>query len=221
MTGMDPTRARLLEAAGEEFAEKGYDGATVRSILHRAGVKNIAAVNYYFGDKERLYEEAVIAAHRCGVEMPPEAETFSGEPAEQLRRYIRHFLSNVLAIDHGESWHHALMLRELIRPTSASTTLVREVIRPKFERLLAILRQIHPEADERRLHAMAFTVVGQCLHYRVGRAIGRRLIGEEAYAALDLDYLTDHIADVALAALGLGRPLDFGATAVGAAGGAS
>ncbi|MBX6315631.1 MAG: CerR family C-terminal domain-containing protein [Isosphaeraceae bacterium] len=206
----DPTKKRLLEAAGQEFAEKGFEGATVRSILQRAGIKNIAAINYYFGDKEQLYIQAVIEAHRCGVEWPPEEEVVRGEPAEQLRRYVRHFLSHVLALDEESRWHHALMLRELFQPTIASQTLVREVIRPKFERLLALLRRIHPEADERRLHATAFSIVGQCLHYRMGRSVSRQLIGPEAFARLDLDYLTDHITDFSLAALGLGGPLDFG-----------
>src|SRR5437764_15404985 len=101
----DPTKTRLLEAAGEEFAERGYEGATIAAICQRAGA-NIAAVNYHFGDKEGLYTQAVIEAHRCGVEMPPEEEVFRGEPAEQLRRYIRHFLSHVLAIDDTQGWHH-------------------------------------------------------------------------------------------------------------------
>ena len=35
----------------------------------------------------------------------------------------------------------------------------------------------------------------------------------EAFARLDLDYLTDHITAVSMAALGIGPPLDFGDTA--------
>ena len=31
----DNTKARLLDAAGEEFAEKGFEGATIRSIIER------------------------------------------------------------------------------------------------------------------------------------------------------------------------------------------
>jgi TetR/AcrR family transcriptional regulator, regulator of cefoperazone and chloramphenicol sensitivity len=215
MTGPDQTKARLLEAAGEEFAEKGFEGATVRSICARAGA-NLAAVNYHFGDKEQLYAQAVIAAHRCGVKLPTEAEFRQGTPGEQLRRYIRDFLSNILAVDGDKGWHHTLMLRELLRPTRASETLVREVIRPKFERLIWILDGVCPEADERRRHALAFSIIGQCLHYRLGRPIAARLIGDEEFRALDLDYLTDHITDFSLAALGLAPPLDArGETSVG------
>ncbi|MGQ9671001.1 MAG: TetR family transcriptional regulator, partial [Desulfosoma sp.] len=48
------TRARLLDAACDVFAEKGYRGARLADICRRAGA-NIAAVNYHFGDKASLY----------------------------------------------------------------------------------------------------------------------------------------------------------------------
>jgi AcrR family transcriptional regulator len=202
MSTGDPTKDRLLEAAGEEFAEKGFERATVRSICARAGA-NLAAVNYHFGDKEQLYLQAIIEAHRCGVEMPPDEEFFVGTAAEQLRRYVRHFLSNILAIDRASGWQPNLMLREMLRPTQASVRLVQEIIRPKFERLLRILRHICPDAEPRRLNVIGFSIIGQCLHYKVGRRIAEQLLGPEEFAALDLDYLADHIATFSLAALGL------------------
>jgi TetR/AcrR family transcriptional regulator, regulator of cefoperazone and chloramphenicol sensitivity len=207
MSSLDPTKARLLEAAGEEFAEKGFEGATVRSICTRAGA-NVAAVNYHFGDKEQLYLQAILEAHRCGAVLPLDAEFFAYPAAEQLRRYIRHFLSNILAIDQTSGWQQNLMLREMLRPTQASDQLVQEVIRPKFDRLQAVLARLCPEAEPRRLHVLAFSIVGQCLHYKVGRSISERLIGSDEFASLDLDYLTDHITAFSLAALGLVPPLD-------------
>ena len=202
----DPTKARLIQAAGEEFAEKGFDGATVRSICNRAGT-NLAAVNYHFGDKERLYEHAMLEAHRCGRFAQVEDVFAGGSPVEQFRSYVRWFLANVFD-NLEQGWHRPLMLRELIHPTSASDVVVREAIRPRFDHLKAILRRFCPEADERRLNALAFSVVGQVLHYKVARTISERLIGPESLDDLDLDYLADHVADFCLAALGQVPALD-------------
>lgn len=203
----DLTKARLLEAAGEEFAEKGYELARVRAICDRAGV-NLAAINYHFGAKEQLYMEVLREAHRCGLEQQEELVAPGSSPAQQLRLFIRHFLERVLAMNRPEDWQHRVMLREMLAPTSFSEVLVREGIRPRFERLKSLMHEICPEADDRRLNVLVFSVIGQCLHYKLARRITERLIGEEGYQALDLDYLSDHIASFCLAALGMGPTLN-------------
>ena len=48
------SRQALLEAALDEFSERGYAGARVADIAQRAGV-NKQLINYYFGSKEGLY----------------------------------------------------------------------------------------------------------------------------------------------------------------------
>ena len=204
MSAEDPTRSRLLEAAGLEFAERGFAGARVRAICDRAGA-NLAAVNYHFGDKVRLYGEAVLEAHRCGSGGPYEA--IGDLPPEQaLRAFIGHFLANVAAL-RASGWHQALMLREMLAPTAAAEALVGQAIRPRFDLLCSILRRICPGADDRRVHALAFSVVGQCLHYKVSAAMSERIVGAEAFGRLDPDYLADHIAGFTLAALGVVPPL--------------
>ena len=49
-------RARILDTAEELFAQAGPAAVTLRSIAAAADV-NVAAVNYYFGSKEKLFEE--------------------------------------------------------------------------------------------------------------------------------------------------------------------
>ena len=206
----DRTKTRLLEAAGEEFAEKGFEKATIRGICERADA-NIAAVNYHFGDKEQLYARTVIEAHRCEIQEPEGAMDALAEvedPREQLKGFIGHFLKRVLSVHEEQSWHRTIMLRELLRPTQASETLVREVIRPKFDFLKGLLHKICPEADDRRLNALAFSVVGQCMHYKMARNFTQKLIGAAEFAKLDADFLTDHITTFSLAALGIVPPLD-------------
>ena len=61
-------RDHLINEAIELFAEKGFEGTSIRDLATRAGV-NIAMVNYYFGSKEKLFEAIVAkkATHMRGV----------------------------------------------------------------------------------------------------------------------------------------------------------
>ena len=72
-------RLRLLLAAESVFARKGFDGATVRDICDLAGM-NVAAINYHFGDKERLYIETVRHATRAVSRTPDRCRTTPGCP---------------------------------------------------------------------------------------------------------------------------------------------
>src|SRR6266566_7215778 len=71
-SSQDTTRQRLLEAAGQVFADQGYRQATVRDICARADA-NVASINYHFGDKEKLYSAAVRYAHDCAKRYPIDA----------------------------------------------------------------------------------------------------------------------------------------------------
>ena len=82
----DETRNRLLEAAGQEFAVKGREHATVRDILKRAGMKNIAAVNYYFENKDNLYEATLRHAFQCGLEQMPMPQLEAAQKPEAKLR---------------------------------------------------------------------------------------------------------------------------------------
>lgn len=57
----ESTKQKILDSAGPIFAKNGYQKATVRDISEAAGV-NLASINYYFGDKEKLYTELLLLA---------------------------------------------------------------------------------------------------------------------------------------------------------------
>lgn len=52
-------REYILDTAERLFAEQGYDAVSIREISRAADI-NIAMVSYYFGSKEKLYEEVVV-----------------------------------------------------------------------------------------------------------------------------------------------------------------
>ncbi len=115
----DDTRSRLLEAAGEVFAERGFHNATIREICLKARA-NIAAVNYHFRDKEGLYRAVLDFTAGCALAKYPIGGGAGAEvPArERLALFIRTYLSRLL--DEGRpAWHGKLIAREMMEPTPA------------------------------------------------------------------------------------------------------
>jgi AcrR family transcriptional regulator len=86
--GGGDTRAALLDAARTVFAERGYDGATVRVIADRAGV-DPAMVNHWFGGKEPLFVAALDLPADPGMIL---GEALPGDPEQLAERIIARIL---------------------------------------------------------------------------------------------------------------------------------
>ena len=207
-------KQQILTAAGPVFANHGFKAATVREICKAASV-NVAAVNYYFGDKQQLYLETVRLAHRQKSErlpMPEWPETVS--PKEQLYEYVHVMLQRMLG--EQDMWQTHLMMREVMRPTDACRSLVEDYFRPQFERLLKIVDQLvpHPVSKEKS-HQLAFSVIGQCFFYLAARDTFPMMITKrEMKSHFSIDKLANHIASFAYAAIsdpdiGNDQPVSF------------
>src|SRR5215208_4632461 len=81
------TKERLIDAAGEMFAELGFHHTTVRRICQRAGT-NIAAVNYHFRDKTGLYTEVVRQSMRAAKLDAVRAAFDQNAPPEKILRAV-------------------------------------------------------------------------------------------------------------------------------------
>lgn len=200
---MRETKQRLLEAAGNVFAAHGYDHATVREIC-RAARANVAAVNYHFRGKAGLYTEVLTyGAHQAILNFPPDAGLGPDPlPEERLHAFIHSFLCRFLDERQQGSWHSTLCAREMVEPTKALDSVVRQIIRPMAEQLEAIVRLcLGPKAPTLQVRHCAMSIVGQCLHYYHSRAVIERLYGASRYDAAEIRALADHITRFSLAAL--------------------
>jgi AcrR family transcriptional regulator len=198
---LDTTRDRIIEAAGEIFAERGFEATTVRDICQAAGA-NIAAVNYYFGDKQRLFVEAVLRAHRWRMQQAALPDwTTNTPPSKKLTDFIATFIRRVRT-GPKDTWQNRLIMREMMRPDAACAEVVRDSIRPQFEILMGILRALLPEGTSvETLHLTAFSIVGQCLFYHFADPVVRHLVDDVEYGEFSIDKLASHIAQFSLAAL--------------------
>lgn len=206
----DDTRQRLLEAAGEVFAEKGFKGATIRSIIRRAGV-NLAAVNYHFRDKEGLYFEAVRTAF-CGQseEFPLPAWAPGTSPAAKLADFIRTEAHHLIDSP-ARPWYRPLMMQELANPSPVCAALVPEKIGPRAAALGTILAELLPHLLASQRNLVALSIIGQCVFHRLAAPVVKLVVGEEEYRTYNADRIGEHVLSFSLAALGLAPP--YGAAA--------
>ena len=205
---VDDPRVRILSAAGQEFAEHGYEAATVRDICAAAGV-NLAAVNYYFGDKKRLYIESVKHAHEERLRRVPHPEWPPGTPPRtKLHEFIDNTLERMLGLGQPP-WQVRLMMREVLQPTEACRELVENYIRPHFGMLLGILDELVGGAlPTSELRRVGLSIIGQCFLYRAaGDVVGMLVPAGEVDACHTPRAIAEHITRFSLAALGLGEPL--------------
>lgn len=196
------TEKRLLEAAGEIFAQYGYRSATVRQICEKAGA-NVAAVNYHFRDKEGLYLAVLRSVPNAHAEKYPSSLGLKpGANAQQrLRAYVQSILQRVF--DEGRpGWHTKLIAREMIEPTRALDALLEEVARPVHQELGAIVSELlGPGADEAVVRRCTLSVMSQCVYYHHARTVIRRLYPEQKYSPEEIEELASHITQFSLAAL--------------------
>ena len=166
---------------------------------------NVAAINYHFGDKERLYTETVRNAHQCGMaQMHLPDGPADAPPADKLRAFIQTMARTMHEPVRPSALQ--LMMRELSNPSPAAAAVVREQIQPMAHRLRAIVAELFPHLPASTHLMIGFSVVGQCLYYRQNRHVSDLLFGADQVAALDADQVADHITRFTLAALGHGEP---------------
>ena len=200
-TPEDDTRARIIQAAGEVFADHGFEGAKVRAITERAGV-NVAAVNYHFRDKAELYKLVLLDACSIKTAFRETLAKAADAPEEQLRFLLHRFLAGLLDPDRPD-WKRRLLAREMTMPTAALDNLVEQNIRPfRDEFLTPVLQQLlGPGVSEREVKLTSSSVMSQCLYYLTCRPILERLNPGFKIARAEVNEIADHIANFSLGAL--------------------
>ena len=211
------TQARLLDSAGKVFAEKGYRDATIADICERAGA-NIAAVNYYFRDKDTLYVEAWrLAFHRAMEAYPPDCGVGPNAPPEQrLRGRILSLIRKMIDPDnHGLEIVH----KELANPTGLLAECMRELTEPVRRGMMTIIGELlGKNASGRHVQLCEMSIMAQCLH-AMARERHRKVFAENGGLPifppfpreLSVEMMADHIVRFSLAGIReLRRQLDSG-----------
>ena len=198
----DSTQQKLLTAACEVFAENGFKNTTVRDICNRAEV-NVAAINYHFGNKEKLYEAVWENSNRVAVKKRMDELDLArtDDPEKRIRLFVKTLLRNILDQNRPE-WDFRIVAHEMISPTAAFDIIVERAIRPGFLFLKELVQEMLGEdVPKEKVEKCTLSIVGQCLYYRFANPVVRQLLPEQTFDEKGLEEIADHITEFSLSAL--------------------
>src|ERR1700676_3250740 len=151
----EESRAAILQAAAQEFAEHGIAGARTDAIAREARV-NKALIYYYFKDKETLYG-AVLDEAFSGLKVSVFRVLDSDLPArEKIISYVGAYFDFIAS----NQVYPRLMQREMMRaregPSPHLDKLVKNYFQPIFVRVSELLRKGAAEGAFRPVNPVHF-----------------------------------------------------------------
>lgn len=174
--GVSDSRDRIIAAAVDEFGEKGYDGATIRSIAARAGVDS-ALVHHYFGTKADLFAEVVGIPLRPDIDVPGILAGPREEIGERLIRYV------LEAFEQPEVRRRGVMLLRTAIGSRLTTPLLAGFL--SRELLSRVARRLDVDDADLRASLVASQIAGML--------IARYVLRLPALAAASVDELVARV----------------------------
>lgn len=128
----------IMEAAESLFAEKGYNGTSVREISEKANV-NLAMTSYYFGSKEKLLE--ALFAYR-GEKAKLKLENIVRKPGlsalEKVYLLVDLYIDKILS---QQAFHRILTREQVLNSTGDIANLILDMRKRNLEIISRLIRE--------------------------------------------------------------------------------
>ena len=201
MNSSKSTKERILGAAEVLFAQRGFEGASLRQLTAAAGV-NLAAVNYHFGSKDKLVEQVfrrrldTLNARRMTA-----LTRIAGAPETTLEDVLDAYIRPALDLSHDDSG--ALFMRVLARAFAEHDDALRQFLSENYGHVMrqfsAEFARLLPQLSKPELYWRFDLVTGALTHAMSGFGMIQRQkdVSEYQYR----EQTAHHLISFALAGL--------------------
>jgi TetR/AcrR family transcriptional regulator len=179
----EESRAAILQAAAQEFADYGIAGARTDAIAREARV-NKALLYYYFKDKETLHG-AVLADAFSGLKTKVfQALDSDLPPRQKIMAYVGAYFDFIAS----NQVYPRLMQREMMRAREGRSPhldkLIKNYFQPIFVRLSEVLRQGIAEGEFRKVDPAHFvpSMVAMIVFYFSSAPMMKKIVGFDPLA---------------------------------------
>ena len=193
---VDDTRQRILNAALEQFANRGFYGASLTGIVNDLGLTKQALL-HHFGSKEKLYGELLQQISEPMVELVAQSRARYGDPAQQLEAALLAMYENGRV--------NPLATRILVRELLDSERRVERIrswyLKPFLAGLVEIVCDIAGRGNlsERDALAQIYPLLGAMSYFNVSDVVLPQMYGADTYTYLQDAYpqrIRDQVADL-------------------------
>jgi AcrR family transcriptional regulator len=155
---------QIMEAAEELFAEKGFDGTSVRDIADEAGV-NLAMISYYFGSKEKLMES--LFKYR-GESIKLQLESMlENKELNSLQKVFGLIDNYVVRIMKQQCFHKILSREQMVDMKGTTTQLILELKKMNQELVKKLIEEGQKRGEFKKsidVPLMMATLIGTTSH---------------------------------------------------------
>lgn len=188
----DNSKARILEAATSLFAQKGFDGTSIREICKKANV-NLCMISYYWGGKQELYNgiienllEKQIEYSGNFLDLNKNPKDMSMEECTDLlmtiaEKFVDFFYTNI------SSDLIILLLKEQQKPDFIVKSPVLDYMRA------VVAKVLNKDVNDRLVIFKTLFMLSQVNSPRILPAFSLRQLGQEDFCDEDIEIIKENV----------------------------
>jgi len=194
-TDLNDKQIQILHVAETLFADKGFDGTSIRTIAKEAKI-NIAMVSYYFGSKERLLESLILYRTKDLKESIGSLVTDDSPPLEKINKLITIYIHQINA---NKGIYRILHFEIATKKRDLNLKAFTELRRGNLKTLALIVEEGQKAGvfqKEIAVDLLTPTILGTFFHFHMNKAYFVDLLKlhtDELYENYILTNLTKHI----------------------------
>lgn len=185
MTEFNDKQIQILQVAERLFAEKGFDGTSIRDISKQAQI-NIAMVSYYFGSKEKMLEALIF--YRT-ADMKMQLDNLVKEDIEPLEKIDKLIALYIAKVNKNKCIYQILHFELSSKKRNIDFKSFTEVKRTNLELLAKIIAQGQEKgvfSNNIQVALIMPTVLGAFFQFQMNRPLYEEILH------LDTDAKFDH-----------------------------
>jgi len=195
---LNEKQIHILQVAEMLFAEKGYDGTTIRSIAKAAAI-NVAMVSYYFGSKEKLLENLIFFRTQ---DLRIQLESLSNEtltPIQKIEKFVRLYIQKINA---NRQMYQILQFEISYKKRVMDLETFAEVKKGNLASLTKIIEEgqaLQVFKKNINVPLITPTLLGTFFHFHTNKSFFEEILTLDSKAKYDAyidNELTDHIQQI-------------------------